>query len=85
MTAGFPHGTFSQAELAGDQVTTRCITRSVSAPGTTIRAMPGDLEPLPERLAGRARRGPGGVAARLLGRVRAELPVVGAGTARPTT
>lgn len=30
-------------------VMTRCITRSLSVPGATIRALPGDLEPLPAR------------------------------------
>src|SRR5271166_2569433 len=38
----------------------------MSAPGVTIRAMPGDLEPLPARLASRARArcGPGGAGGR---------------------
>lgn len=39
--------------------------------------MPGDLEPLPARLAGRAGRGPGGAGGRAAGPVRAELPVIG--------
>jgi hypothetical protein len=47
MTASSPRGTFSQAELAGDRVITRCITRPMTAPGATIRVMPGDLERLP--------------------------------------
>jgi hypothetical protein len=43
----------------------------MSAPGATIPAMPGDLEPLPAPGAG-----PAVLAAELLGRVWAELPVV---------
>jgi hypothetical protein len=71
-------GTFSQAELTGDRVITRCITRSMSVPGDTIRAMPGDLEPLPARGSATVPgAGPALLAAELLGRVRAELPVVG--------
>jgi glucokinase len=50
MTASSPRGTFSQAELAGDRVITRCITPPMSVPGATIRAMPGDLELLPTRV-----------------------------------
>jgi site-specific recombinase XerD len=59
-------------------VITRCITRSMSVPRATIRAMPDDLERLPARVpaaapdAGRAM-----LAGELLGRVRAELPVIG--------
>jgi hypothetical protein len=71
MTASSPRGTFSQAELAGERVITRCITRPVSAPAATIPAMPGELEPLPaadlpgRRRAGGAGAGPGaGVADR---------------------
>ena len=36
MTASPPRGTFSQAELAGDRVITRCITRPESVLGATI-------------------------------------------------
>lgn len=54
---------------------TRCITRSVSVPGATIQAMPGDFELMPVRVFPAA--GPVAVAAELLGRVRAELPVIG--------
>ena len=47
-------------------------------PGATIRAMPGDLEPLPARVLPAApAAGPAAVAAELLSRVRAELPAVG--------
>jgi integrase/recombinase XerD len=53
-------------------VITRCITRSMSAPAATIRAVPGDLELLPVPAAG-----PAILAAELLARVRAELPVIG--------
>ena len=61
-----------------DRVITRCITRSMSVPGATIRAMPGDLERLPARVSPAAPgAGPAVLAAELLGRVRAELPVVG--------
>ena len=78
MTASSPRGTFSQAELAGDRVITRCITRPVSVPGATIRAMPGDLERLPAPVSPAAPgAGPAAVAGGLLGRVRAELPAVG--------
>jgi Phage integrase, N-terminal SAM-like domain len=60
---------------APDRVITRCITRSVSVPGAIIRAMPDGLELLPARVSSAT---PGaGLAAELLGRVRAELPVVG--------
>jgi integrase/recombinase XerD len=76
MTASSPRGTFSQAELAGDRVITRCITRSMPVPGGTIRAMPGDLERLPVPAAASG-ASPAAVAGELLGRVRAELPVVG--------
>jgi hypothetical protein len=59
-------------------VITRCITRSMSVPGATIRAMPGDLERLPAPVCAAAPgAGPAAVAGELLGRVRAELPVVG--------
>jgi integrase/recombinase XerD len=44
----------------------------MSVPAATIRAMPGDLERLPV-----SGGGPAVVAAELLGRVRAELPVIG--------
>ena len=54
---------------------TRCITRPVSVPDATIRAMPGDLERLPVPVSGRP--GPTAMAGELLGRVRAELPAVG--------
>ena len=46
-------------------------------PGATIRAMPGDLERLPAHLATRPGAGPAALAAELLGRIRAELPVIG--------
>jgi hypothetical protein len=46
MTASSPRVTFSPPELTADRVITRCITRSISAPGATIPAMPGDVEPL---------------------------------------
>jgi len=50
----------------------------MSAPGATIRAMPGDLERLPAASAAAAPgAGSAVLAAELLGRVRAELPVVG--------
>ncbi len=50
----------------------------MSVPGATIRAMPGDLEPLPARVSAAAPgAGPAVLAAELLGRVRAELPVIG--------
>ena len=77
MTASSPRGTFSQAELAADRVITRCITRSMPVPGATIRAKLRDLKrqgpqpPLPRR-AGSAL-----LAAEMLGRVRAGLPMIG--------
>ena len=75
MTASSPRGTFSQAELAGGAGDNpRCITRSTSVPGATIRAMPGELERLPAPAPG---VGPVVLAAELLGRVRAELPLIG--------
>ena len=46
----------------------------MSVPGATIRAMQGDLERLPAAASG---AGPAALAAELLGRVRAELPVIG--------
>jgi integrase/recombinase XerD len=50
----------------------------MSVPGDTIRAMSGDLERLPVPLSAAALGpGPAAVAGELLGRVRAELPVVG--------
>ena len=50
----------------------------MSVPGATIRAMPGDLERLPAPVSPAAPgAGPAALAAELLGRVRAELPVVG--------
>ena len=50
----------------------------MSVPGATIRAMPGDLELLPARILAAAPAAPAaGLAAELLGRVRAELPVIG--------
>jgi hypothetical protein len=50
----------------------------MSVPGVTIQPMPGDLEPLPARvLPAPPGAGPAAVAAEVLGRVRAELPVVG--------
>jgi integrase/recombinase XerD len=59
-------------------VITRCITRSVSVPGATIRAMPGALERLPAHVPVAApAAGPAMLAAELVGRVRAELPMVG--------
>src|SRR5260370_24505363 len=48
----------------------------MSVPGATIRAMPGDLEPLPAA-ASAPGAGPAALAVELLDRVRAELPVVG--------
>ena len=46
-------------------------------PGATIRAMPGDLEPVPARVVPPAPgAGPAVLAAELFGRVRAELPAV---------
>ncbi len=78
MTVNSPRGTFSPAELTGDRVITRCITRPMPVPGATIRAMPGDLERLPAAAAAAAPgAGPALLAAELLGRVRAELPVIG--------
>jgi hypothetical protein len=60
-------------------VITRCITRSMSVPGATIRVMAGDLERLPGPVSAAAPGpGPAVLAGELLGRVRAELPVVGA-------
>ena len=44
----------------------------MTVPRATIRRMPGDLERLPV-----SGTGPVAVAAELLGRIRAELPVVG--------
>src|SRR5690348_1258209 len=50
----------------------------MSVPGATIRAMPGDLGPLPARVSPAAPgTGPAMLAGELLGRVRAELPVIG--------
>ena len=52
----------------------------MSVPGATIQAMPGDLERLPAASAAAAPgpgQGPAALAAELLGRVRAELPVIG--------
>jgi hypothetical protein len=50
----------------------------MSAPGVTIRAMSGHLEPLPAPVsAARPGAGPAAVATELLGRARAELPVIG--------
>ena len=50
----------------------------MSVSSATIPAMPGDLERLPASVsAARPGAGPAAVAAELLGRVRAELPVVG--------
>jgi hypothetical protein len=50
----------------------------MSVPGATTRAMPGDLEPLPALVyAAAPGAGPAAVAGELLGRIRAELPVVG--------
>jgi hypothetical protein len=66
VTASSPRGTFSQAELTGDWVITRCITRPVPVPGAAIRNMAGDLQRLPA-----PDEGPAAVAAELLGRVRA--------------
>jgi hypothetical protein len=78
MTASSPRVTFSPPELTADRVITRCITRPMSVPGATIRAMPGDLEPLPALVYPVAPgAGPAAVAGELLGRIRAELPVVG--------
>jgi integrase/recombinase XerD len=59
-------------------VITRCITRSMSLPGATIRAMPGDLERLPAPVSSSAPgAGPAILAGELVDRVRAELPMVG--------
>ena len=71
MAASSPRRNFSQAELTADRVITRCITRSMSAVAATISAMPGDLERVPVS-------GPAVLAAELLGRIRTELPVIGA-------
>ena len=50
----------------------------MSVPGATIRAMTGDLERLPASLSAAVLGlGPAAVAGELLGRLRAELPVVG--------
>jgi site-specific recombinase XerD len=50
----------------------------MSVPGATIRGMPGELERLPVTLSAAAPgEGPAAVAAELLSRVRAELPMVG--------
>src|SRR5690348_18487239 len=50
----------------------------MSVPGATIRAMPSDLERLPAHVPAAAPdAGPAALAAELLGRVRAELPMVG--------
>ena len=58
--------------------THRLLLSRMPVPGATIRAMPGDLEPLPPRvLPTRPGAGPAGLAAELLGRVRAELPIIG--------
>ena len=47
-------------------------------PGASIRAIPGDLERLPVPVSPAAPgAGPAAVAGELLGRMRAELPVVG--------
>ena len=57
----------------------------MSVPGATVRAMAGDLELVPAPIsATAAASGPAVLAAELLGRVRAELPVLGsaAGVAR---
>jgi hypothetical protein len=37
MAASSPHGTFSQAELAGGRVITRCITRPMLVSAADIR------------------------------------------------
>ena len=86
MTASSPRGTFSQAELAGERVITRCITRPLSVPAVTIRCMAGDQETATTAavtaggdLVPRVRArppGPAAVAAELLTRTRAELPVL---------
>ena len=61
-----------------DRVITRCITRSVSVPGATIRAMSGDLERLPVTVSAAALgAAPAAQAGELLGRVRAELSAGG--------
>ena len=78
MTASSPRRTFSQAELVGDRVITRCITRPDVGARPTIRAMPGDLEPVPIRvLQASPGAGTAALAAKLLGRMRAELPAAG--------
>ena len=60
---------------AAYRVITRCITRPVSVPGATIRAMAGDLEPLPARVSAAAPgAGPAAVAAELLGRAARSSP-----------
>ena len=78
MTASSPRGTFSQAELAGEPGDNPLYHPFLSVPAATIRAMPGDLERLPVLLSPAAPgAGPAVLAAELLGRVRAELPVIG--------
>jgi hypothetical protein len=47
MTASSPRGTFSQAELAGDRVITRCITRSPVS-SAQLKVSHRDLWPLGE-------------------------------------
>jgi hypothetical protein len=57
---------------------TRCITRSMSVPRATIRAVPDDLERLPARVPVAAPDASQAVlAGELLGRVRTELPAAG--------
>jgi hypothetical protein len=67
---------------AADRVITRCITRSLSVPGATIRAMPGDPGRLPAP-ACPAAPGPAAVAGELLGRARAELSAGWGSGSRP--
>jgi len=60
----------SAVQFAEQVITRRLLLSQMSMAAGAIRAMPGDLERLPGRLANRARRGPLAVAAELLGRMR---------------
>ena len=70
MTASSPRGSFSQAELAGDRVITRCITRPDVGARRYHPAMPSDLERLPVPVSPSAPGAGPAVAAELLRRVR---------------
>jgi hypothetical protein len=83
---GFPCGTFSQAELTADRVITR-YHPVLSVPVVTIRGMAGDQETVTTAAtvtargdlvprAGTRLPGPAAIAAELLARTRAELPVL---------